>query len=61
MANWIDWNVERPQYSFYFKDENGVKNTSLAYIDNDKIMLAAQGDDVEYSGMISFWTYDGED
>ena len=60
MANWIDWNIEKPEYIFYFKDENDVKNPNYAYIEDGKVMLAVHGPDIEYTGIISFWTYDEE-
>lgn len=60
MANWVDWNTEKPAHPFYFKDENGNLNPNIAYIEDNKVMLAVRGDDIEYTGVISVWTYDGE-
>lgn len=60
MANWIDWNVEKPVYAFYFKDENGNVYPDVAYIEDGKMMLAVQGEDVEYTGVVTYWTYDSE-
>lgn len=60
MANWIDWNIEKPEHPFYFKDENDVRNSALAYMEDGKVFLAIRGDDGEYTGIITYWTYDSE-
>ena len=57
---WVNWNLEQPLTGsqFWIKDELGNVVSSRAYIENNIVYLALDGDDEVYVGQISEWTYE---
>lgn len=60
MTHWVNWNDENPLTGsqFWIKDELGVMNPNRAYVENNIVYLALDGEDVEYTGQISEWAYE---